>query len=163
MDKIISTIYNLAYVANMKVYIATSGYRLPSGLIVKEICCLFPNDEYNHYILKPPTNWDLSDVDKRTIRYAIKNLNSLSYHDGDIPYENIETIFTRYQEYQVYTYSRVTFKLLQNILPTTIIVNVQSLGYQMPSELPNPMCCRAHNTRYCAKAKSIAIKTFMES
>ena len=99
----------------MNIYIATSGYRLPSSFIVKEICCLFPNGEYNHYILKPPTNWDLSDVDKRTIRFATKNLNNLSYHDGDIPYENIEAIFTRYQEYQVYTYSSVTFKLVQNI------------------------------------------------
>ena len=131
----------------MNIYIATSGYRLPSSFIVKEICCLFPNGEYNHYILKPPTNWDLSDVDKRTIRFATKNLNNLSYHDGDIPYENIEAIFTRYQEHQVYTnYSSVTFKLVQNILPTIIIVIVQSLGFQMPRNHQTP-CVAGYTTQ----------------
>lgn len=147
----------------MNVYITTDGYTLPSGFIVKEICCMFINNEFNHYLVKPPMNRDLNDVDKRTIRYATKNLNNLSYHDGWFPYEKMDEIFWRFQEYHVYTYNDLTLKFIQNILPTTIVTNVQELGFQMPDVLPDANCFRSHNARYCAKAKCIAIKNFIES
>ena len=146
----------------MNVCITTDGYTLPSGFIVKEICCMFPNGEFNHYLMKPPMNRNLSDVDKRTIRFATRNLNNLSYHDGWFPYENMHEIFARFHEYQVYTYSDVTLRLIQSFLPTTVVVNVQSLGFQMPDTLPDANCFRSHNARYCAKAKCIAIKSFVE-
>ena len=146
----------------MNVYITTDGYTLPSGFIAKEICCMFPNGEFNHYLLKPPMNRNLNDVDERTIRFAIRNLNNLSYHDGWFPYENMYEIFLKFQDYQVYTYSDLSLKFIQNFLPTTIVANVQDLGFQMPNDLPDANCFRAHNARYCAKAKCIAIKKFIE-
>ena len=147
----------------MNVYITTDGYTLPSGFIVKEICCMFPNGEFNHNLLKPPVNWNLSELDKRTIRYTTRNLNNLSFHDGWYPYENMNEIFERFQEYHIYTYSDVTLRLIQQFLPTTVVVNVQDIGFEMPDSLPDAVCFRAHNARYCAKAKCIAIKNFIES
>jgi hypothetical protein len=153
-----------AYVVRMNVYIAAEGYTLPGKFVVKEICCMFVNEEYNHYLLKPPKDCYLSDIDKRTIRYTTRNLNNLAYHDGDFPYENMHEIFERYREYRVYTYSDVTLKLLQNFLPTSVITNTQEMGLRLPSTLPNPRCCRQHtNFRFCAKAKAIAVKNFIES
>ena len=139
------------------------GYTLPSGFIVKEICCMFPNGEFNHYLMEPPMNRDLNDVDRRTIRFATKNLNNLSYHDGWFPYDKMHDIFLRFQEFRVYTYSDLTLKFIQNFLPTTVVINVQELGFQMPEVLPDASCFRLHNARYCAKAKCVAIKKFIES
>ena len=147
----------------MEVYIAFDGYTLASGFIVKELCIMFQNSEYNHYLLKPPANKYLSDMDKRTIRYTTTHLNNLSYYDGDIPYENLQDIFSRYHEYRVYTYSEVAVKLLHRVLPTSVITNIQDLGFKMPSVLPDAACCRVHNPRFCAKAKTVAIKNFIES
>ncbi len=147
----------------MNVYIALDGYTLPSGFIVKEICIMFPNGEYNHFLLKAPKNQYLTDVDKRTIRYTTAHLNNLSYDDGDFPYENIDDIFAKFSEYRIYTYSETSLKFLQNSLQTSVIINIQNQGFQMPTVLPDPICCRVHNNRYCAKAKAIAVKSFIES
>ncbi|KAL5269339.1 hypothetical protein ACHWQZ_G002979 [Mnemiopsis leidyi] len=148
----------------MNVYITTDGYTLPSGFIAKEICCMFPNGEFTHTIFKPPmTSHNLSEVDKRTIRYATRNLNNLSFHDGWYPYENMGELLKRFQEYRIYTYSDVTLRLIQQFLPTTVVVNVQDEGFKMPDSLPDAVCFRVHNPRYCAKAKCVAIKNFIES
>ena len=63
----------------------------------------------------------------------------------------------------MYTYNDLNLKFIQNILPTTIVTNVQELGFQMPDVLPDANCFRSHNSRYCAKAKCVAIKNFVES
>ncbi len=147
----------------MEVYIAVDGYTLPSGFIVKELCVMFKNSEYNYYLLKPPANRQLSDMDKGTIRYTTTHLNNLSYYDGDFPYENLHEILSRYREYRIYTYSDVAVKLLHRLLPTSVTINIQDLGFKMPAMLPDAACCRVHNPRYCAKAKSISIKNFVES
>ena len=145
----------------MDVYIGVDGYTTPSGFIVKEICIMFPDGEYNHYLLKHPANQYLTEVDKRTIRYATTHLNNLSYDDGDVPYEFLQNILSEYRQYHVYTYSEVALKLLQNILPTSVITNIQNLGFEMSSTLPDPKCFRKHNPRYCGKAKAIAVKNFV--
>ena len=147
----------------MNAYIALEGYTLPTGFIVKEICIMFPNGEYNYFLVKSPKNQYLTDVDKRTIRYTTAHLNNLSYDDGDFPYENIHDIFAKFCEYRIYTYNETSVKYIQNILQTSVVINIQNLGFRMPAELPDPLCCRAHNNRYCAKAKTIAIKEFIES
>ncbi len=146
----------------MEVYIAMDGYTLPCGFIAKELCIMFPNGEYNHVLLQPPLNQELSAVDRRTVRYTTQHLNNLSYSDGDMPYENLCDILSKYDEYRVYTYSKVVLKLLQTVLSTSVVINIQDMGYEMPSELPDANCFRVHNPRYCAKAKSIAIKNFVK-
>lgn len=146
----------------MEAFIAVDGYTLPSAFIVKELCIMFPGGEYNHFLFKPPVNQHLTIVDKRTIRYTTKHLNNLSYEDGDTPYEIIHRILSKYKEYRVFTFSDISLNFLQEVLPTTVITNIQVYGFDMPAMLPDPTCCRVHNPRYCALAKAIVIKNFIE-
>lgn len=145
----------------MSVFVGMDGYTLPAGFILKELCMVYPNDEYNHFLFKKPDSL-LSQISKRTVRYATQHLNNLSYEDGDIPYTLIPNILDKIKDLKVYTYSEIAQKFLQEILPTTNIENVQNLGYQMPAKLPDSKCFRSHNQRYCAKAKAIAVKKFMK-
>ena len=147
----------------MDVYIGTEGFTLPNEFLIKEICVYFENNEYNHYLFKPPPNHRLTEVDERTIRYTTNRINGISYHDGDVPYGIMDEVLSRYREYTIYTYSQVALNLLQRALPTTVIINVQELGFKLPSELPDPVCCRQHPARYCAKAKAIAVKNFCKN
>ena len=148
----------------MNCYVGLEGFTLPIGYIIKELTIIFPNIEYNHFIFEPPKDLELSTCDQKPVRYASRHLNSISYTDGDIPYENIDPILKKITEYTVYTYSEVAAKMIQQSLPTTIVINTQDLGHQLPKELPNSDCFRLHNRfRYCAKAKAIAVKEFIET
>ena len=147
----------------MEVYVATEGFTLPCGYVVKELCIMYPNHGYEHYLLQPPVNQQLSEIDYRTIRFATKNLNNLAYHDGDIPYTCIPDILKKIRYHKIFTYSEITLRCLQEILPTTVITNIQALGFKMPSTLPGSTCVKRHNPRYCALSKAIAVKNFMNS
>ena len=146
----------------MEAYVGGEGYTTPSGFILKEMCIMFPNKEYNHYLFKSDS-FGLSDNDFKTIRYAMKTINKLSFHDGDTPSHHLDEILQRYKEYTIYTYSEVMQKRLQHHLPTTIVINAQDEGLKLASELPDPKCFREHPHRYCAKAKAIAIRKFMDN
>ena len=145
----------------MSVFVGLEGYTLPSGYMIKELCIIFPNGEYNHFLFQKP-DWLLSEVSRRTIRYATQHLNNLSFEDGDIPYIILPSLLEKIKEFRVYTYSDIAQKFLQQHLPTTSIENIQTTGYQIPKELPDSKCFRDHNQRYCAKAKALEIKKFYE-
>ena len=147
----------------MNAYIGIEGFTLPSGFVAKEICILFPNQEFCHFIFKSPNSSQLSAVDHRTIRFATEKLNNLSWHDGFVSYETIPELLTEFQQYKIFTYSTVAQRFIQELLPLSIVVNVQDIGYKMQKELPDPACSRDHPPRYCAKAKAIAIKEFVET
>ena len=152
--------FNFVIRIKMDAYVAMDGYTLPSGYIMKELCIIFPNGEYDHFLFsKPDLHLNTSDI--RTIRYTTKYLNNLNFNDGSTPYTLIEKILSKIQEFNIYTYSDVAQKTLQKYLPTTVIVNIQDIGFRMPNTLPKSACFREHNTRYCAKSKAIAIQTFM--
>ena len=145
----------------MSVFIGLEGFTLPEGFIVKEICLIYPNDEYNHFLFKKPDGF-LSEISKRTIRYTTQHLNNFSYEDGDIPYNLLPAILEKVKDLTIYTYSDIAQKFLQHYLPTTAIENVQNQGYKIPSQLPDSKCFRSHNQRYCARAKAIAITKFVD-
>lgn len=147
----------------MSVFICVEGFTLPCGFILKELCAFYPNGEFCHFMFRAPENQLLSNVEQRTVRYTTAYLNNLSFSDGELPYNCFPAALETFKMYNIYTYSDVGRKLLQNVLPTTVITNVQSLGFKMPSTLPDPGCCRVHNPRYCAKAKAIAIKDFVDA
>ena len=84
------------------------------------------------------------------VKLCARNKDTVSF--------NIQKI----KDLKVYTYSDIAVKLLQQHLPTTAIENIQDQGYKMPPQLPNSKCFRKHNQRYCAKAKAIAIRKFVE-
>ena len=147
-----------------EVTITLDGYTLPSGFIPKELTVLFSNQEFNHYLFKPPIDRHLTEVDKRTIRYTVRCLSGISYHDGDVAVEYLQQILSRYCDYTIYTYSDVAYKLLQEMLPTTVIINIQETGFIMPKMLPDTGCSRIHhNPRYCSKSKAFAVQRYLES
>ena len=146
---------------NMSVFIGLEGFTLPEGFIVKEICLIYPNDEYNHFLFKKPDGF-LSEISKKTIRYTTQHLNNLSYEDGDISCNLLPAILEKVKDLTIYTYSDIAQKFLQHYLPTTAIENVQNQGNKIPSQLPDSKCFRSHNQRYCARAKAIAIKKFVD-
>lgn len=144
-------------------YITFDGYTLPFRFIPKEMTIMFTNDEFNHYLFQPPTDLYLSDNDTRTIRYTTRHLNGLSWHDGDVSLEYLPQILSKYRDCWIYTFSDISCKVLEEILPTSVIVNVQDLGFNMPKSLPDPLCNRVHRPRFCSKAKAIAIRDFLRS
>ena len=147
--------------SNMSVIVGLDGYTLPGQFVLKEICIQYPNGEFNHYLLKKPDGY-LSELALKTVRYTTEHLSNLSYEDGDIPYNMIGDILDKIKDLRIYTYSDIAQRFLQNYLPTTAIENVQNRGYQLPKQLPDPKCFRSHNPRYCAKAKALAIKKFLD-
>lgn len=130
---------------------------------MKEITILFPNREYKHFIFEKPDCFKPTQQDYITIRYTTENLNQLSFSEGDTPYNTIESILTPYKNYKIHTYSDIFQSFLQNILPTTTIINIQTLGYKLPKKLPKANCFRNHNPRYCSLAKVKAVSNFVEA
>ena len=148
----------------MNIFVAFEGFTLPAGYVAKEVTVLFPNGEYNHYILKKPEFRHLSTLDEQTVRYVTRYINGISYVDGNVPYEELGAIIKNLEGYTIYTYSSVAKTLIQDFLPTTVVINIQELDHFLPTSLPNPRCFRNHpNYRYCSKAKAIAIKNIIEN
>ena len=145
----------------MKVFIAIEGCTLKSGFVIKEICYIYKNGDYNHFLIKNPDRLS-SESERRTIRYTTKHLNNLCYFDGDIPYDMIPSLLNHLNDAKLYTYSDIAEKVLQVYLPNTEIENIQNQGYKMPAVLPNSGCFRAHTQRYCAKAKALDIKKYLD-
>ena len=146
----------------MDVYVGIEGYTLPTGFIAKELTIIFPNTEYTHYLFEKPVNFILSLIDEKTVRYATRHLNNLIYADGDTPYNQLGPILQKLSKYTIYTYSQIASNFIQEFLPTTIVINTQDLGHQLPKVLPDPSCFRLHCPRYCAKAKALAVRDFVE-
>ena len=147
-----------------EVFVALEGFTLPSGYICKALTIIYPNTEYSQYIFEKPKNIKFTEQDERTVRYATTNLHSLHFCDGDIPYEQIDIIFSKLDDFTIYTYSNIAVKFIQQFLPTTVVINTQELGHKLPDRLPQSNCFRLHlNYRYCSKAKAIAVKEFMEN
>ena len=146
----------------MEVYIAGEGYDIHSGFLLKEMCVMFSNKEYSQFVFKTD-DVVLSEGDYKAIRDAVKHTSKLSFHDGDIPSHLVCDILERYQEYTIYTYSEEMCDFIQHHLPTTIVINVQDKGLTLKEQLPDPICFRRHPPNFCAKAKAIEIRNFMDN
>ena len=163
----LKTIHFRFYIFNsaskLELYIAGDGFTLPSCFILKELTILLPDREFKHFIFKQPDWFCPTAQDNITIRYTTTYLNQLSFTAGDIPYNIIDGILTPYKDYKIYTYSAIIQNYLQNILPTTTIINIQLFGYKLPPVLPKPNCFKNHNPRYCSLAKVKAVCKFVEA
>jgi len=141
-----------------QVFVGVEGYTLTKEFILKELTIVYPNGEFNHYILKNPPKL-LSPKDSRTVRYTTKYLNQLSWFDGDIIYSNLDRILKKIRDLKLYTYGCTARNFLEKHLPNTIIVDTQyQQGVKIPSVLESAGCCRNHPARYCSKAKALYIK-----
>ena len=106
----------------------------------------------------------LTAQDEMTIRYATRNIHSLNFADGDISYDQIGVILGKLEDYFIYTYSSIAAKFIQQFLPTSVVTNTKDLGHILAESQPDPNCFRIHRDyRYCAKAKAIEVKDFIEN
>ena len=112
-ELLISNFFLVLYRFNMDVYIGVDGYMIPSGFLLKELCILFSNGEYDHFLFSKP-DWNLSERDIRTIRYATQHLNNLDFNDGTTPYEQIPVVLNKIKKFHVYTYSEISKKNFAN-------------------------------------------------
>ena len=146
----------------MQVYIGVEGYMLSQGFIAKELAILYTNEEFEHHVFKPPQGVSLSKSDANTVRYVTRNINHLSYSDGITPYNTLSNIFDTVKNDIIYTYGYIAEKFIQDYLPTTVVINIQSRNFKLPMQLPISHCSRVHPPRYCALAKAYAVKCFIE-
>ena len=145
----------------MNAYVGFEGYVTRSGFIHKELCIYYDGDAYDHCLFKKP-QWNLSEMDMATVRFATLQLNGLQYNDGGIPYKEIDQILNNIEKHNIYTFCEVAVETLKRYLPNNPkIKNIQDLGYEMPKRLKYSYCFRAHTPRYCAKSKAQEVKNFM--
>ena len=147
----------------MQIYIGIEGFTLTSGFILKEMSICFTNREFRHLLFQQPSNFKLSPRDIVTIRYTTKHLSQLSFTDGDVPYMCIPDILERYKHSTIFTYGECAVNFLQRYLQTSVIVNIQTYGFKMPSVLSKPSCFINHTPRNCSLAKALQIRTFVEN
>ena len=145
------------------VFVGVEGFALANQLfVVKELCLLFSDGAHDHYLFAPPIE-DLCEKNQKTIRFVTKHLNHLAWFDGSIVYSHVERILKNLKEHRLYTYGKSAKQFLLRYLPTTAVINVQEeMSCQMPNVLEHCECFRRHPPRYCAKAKSLYIKQFVE-
>ena len=143
--------------------VAVEGYQLSEHFILKELFIQNSNEEFRQFLFKPPNGFKLSDKDARTVRYTTRHLSGLSYTLGDISYTEVGPILQKLQHCVVYTYGCNARNFLLKWLPSTVIINIQELGYSMPKELFKRPCFLNHPARYCAASKAFDIKCFLDN
>ena len=76
-------------------YIGVEGYVLKRMYIIKELTVLYENGNSDHYRFEPPTDLMLTPDEAKTVRFASKHLNGLSYHDGSVSYTELKEIMDK--------------------------------------------------------------------
>ena len=79
----------------MSVYLGLEGFVLKRMYIIKEMTVLYDSGNVSHYLFAPPTCVRLTGAEATTVRYASQHLNGLSFHDGDISYEEVYSIIRK--------------------------------------------------------------------
>ena len=76
----------------MDIYVGLEGFLLKRMYVIKEMTVLYENGSLDHYLFAAPTSLHLTSPEATTVRYVSQKLNGLSYHDGDITYEEVYNI-----------------------------------------------------------------------
>ena len=79
----------------LSAYVGIEGFVLKRMYIVKEMSILYDSGETDHYRFSSPPDLMLSPAEAKTIRFASKHLNGISYHDGSVPYSEIGNVLDR--------------------------------------------------------------------
>ena len=143
--------------------VALEGFQLQNEFILKELFIENSNREFRQFIFKAPLHQHLSEVDCKTIRFTTRHLSRLSYTTGDIPYTELEGILQTLKDSCIYTYGYTARNFLSTQLPTTVVIDIQELGYNMPPDLVKRPCFINHRARYCAVSKTYAIRIFLDN
>lgn len=76
----------------MDIYVGLEGFLLKRMYVIKEMTVLYENGSVDHYMFAAPTSLRLTSSEATTVRYVSQRVNGLSYHDGDITYEEVYNI-----------------------------------------------------------------------
>ena len=144
----------------MNIVICTEGFQLKDSYILKELTILSMGEEWKHFFFLPPAI-KLSTNDKAWIRHSTRYCHELSWSDGDIPYTLIQPILEKFKDLTIYSYGQYDTNLLEEFLPTSVIVNIQREGYTLPNSIKKRNCFNNHNPSRCALAKAHAVKEYM--
>jgi len=142
----------------MSVFVGAEGFQLEKQFVVKELYLLAAEGpDHRHFFFKAPL-MHLSMAHRRTIRYCTRYIHELSWSEGDVPYSCVYPILKKMENMVLYCYGNATANFLRAVLPTSVVVDTQAEGYQMPHVIPDKPCFCQHNTRHCAAAKAHAIR-----
>ena len=145
------------------VFVGIEGFTLPSQFIVKELTMLFSNGEFNHNLFEIPMDYTPTLEDLTTVKYATKYIHSLSFTEGDMPYNKLTEFVRRLESCKVYCYGHSTRKLIETLIPFTPVIDVQQEGFAMPKTLPRSNCGRSHEGRNCSMSKAYCVKQYCEN
>ena len=164
----------------MSVYVGFEGFVLKRMYIIKEMTVLYESGNLDHYRFAAPTTVRLTTDEAKTVRYASRHLNGLSYHDGEISYEEIYSILGKlagllinnvntnplpsrqditsiFAGCKIYVHGSAATNFILQHLPNSLIVNTAAINI-LPTELIRRDCGRDHPPRYCSMAKAFEIK-----
>ena len=80
-----------------------------------------------------------------------------------MPYTKLDDIISRLENHKVFCYGNNTRRIIEDVIPFTPVIDVQSDGYVMPKVLPTSNCGHNHRGRYCSMSKSFAVKQYCEN
>lgn len=144
-------------------YVTMEGFQLGKTFVVKELHLLAEDgDDHKHFVFASPII-PLSPQDQRTVRYTTRYLHGIGWYEGDVPYIALSSILEKFQNHILFTYGYTTTNFLREMLPLSVIVDLQKDGYTMPSTLPPKPCFKQHNPRHCATAKAHALRDHFQS
>ena len=120
--------------------------------------------EIQNFHFKTPLNFQPTQMELRTIRFAKKRLNQLSLHDGNIlPYHTIDNILQNIASNTLYVAGNAAYNFVTSKLPTTLVLDICRIyDFKYPSELSNTNCVKRHRARYCSYAKCLYIKEYLD-
>lgn len=72
-------------------------------LIVKELTA-YAFDRLDHYVFKPPINFYMTTKSSRVNRWLCCNKHKLNHTDGDVDYDNLQTILNELSERYTHFY-----------------------------------------------------------
>ena len=145
------------------VIVTVQGYNLKSQFLWKECTILRPGGEFEHYLLKPPTDISLSQGDWKTVRYATANLHGLNFNDGFVAYKHLSEILNKLKSVKnIYTYGNIGKQAILGFLPHALVIDVIDLGYTVPKHpLELTLCGRMHSSRYCSRWLSFKVYDYL--
>ena len=143
--------------------------------VLKEVSFFEHNNQaYVHksVTFSPPyPEGEIPEKQMRQNRYTVKHLHGLRWDKGFSPYDRVPlTLFEMAQGYDyLYVKGDDKAKILQYLLPTKQVYNVEKLGCPALKKLPvvwapceNDVTSRGHRARYCAVRNAKRVGLWLE-
>ena len=146
-----------------KVYVGAEGFTLRNGeFIIKELSFVYGSGpDYEHFIFEAPAGMVISPLDQQTVNYCTRNLHSLRWDEGLVPYSALHSILISISNCHIICHGCTTYNKIKKMLPNAKITDTSAIGNVLPASIANRSCGRRHGPsrgRHCALAKAIYIR-----